>query len=895
MPPRILQFEFIQYLILNIIGHDVIHDYGNADSDRWKGVQQVLQSFYNRSVVGGTNSITNSITKSITEPTSQKSSLILHISREKSELTSTMRQTKDKLDDYNIIPCLERFIDDIENEIIMYFFHIYLISMKYQENKKNNIETGNNIEKITVADYIDSIKNIPVMFLVPNSKDIIQIYSDISDLFCMYFESINSIKNRRNSTDSRRSRNTNYINKRFRKINTIDMQINKISELDFLMKELHKFFKNEEYKSYIKTVLYSYTIITITNTGKRKTDIFLQQTTSDNVNNDNKKRRKVFLKNSRKIMRTGSDPEKKRETYSNRDKSNISRKIMRTGSDHEKKRKTYSNRSKHISGKSLYHGGIMKEKLSENDSIQLTENIKIYIETPEFKNEKQIMIDSYKRMITIDNNMSNSVEENKEELRNGLNFMNSELNKNRIIYNEMRMTMITNLTEKYKLYNADKYARTLHQMRIISEKIPKNFDVESDISKVIDSSLKTPEKIAKQKREKDEAKMKQIADDILALESGKLTTEDKTLVSKFMRLIARMGLILTNTVTRSKNNNNEWDHKLNPIAGTPDPTLEMEIHSLLKIANFQNIESLIKNKDIDTVLINHYIDKYEYKTGEQLEENLNCRSDKKYIINNAAPVGSLKKYAFCPYTSIIDGMSACSWKTAKIDGIEYGDMDFKITDSLNNESSLYYNGFLNIIPNDNNYDGNYPTIVDVGFNVNFPRFGRVEGKKQVNMKNVDVLDAAVVLRNTLLTILLSIPNLNYDNVWGDIYNRLEEYINDPLDATNTKQIKIYALIYREILFKGVGDLFQEINAVAKHGGYTTYFCDQDIYEYPKNGNEIRCFLANDRPSGTRFIYMLLNGKPEQINTKAFGGYYGVSGEKDVLVKHSSNKKICSRQ
>ena len=179
--------------------------------------------------------------------------------------------------------------------------------------------------------------------------------------------------------------------------------------------------------------------------------------------------------------------------------------------------------------------------------------------------------------------------------------------------------------------------------------------------------------------------------------------------------------------------------------------------------------------------------------------------------------------------------------------------------------------------------------------MNFPGLERVEGKKRVNMKNVDVLDAAVVLRNTLLTILLSIPDLDYENVWDDIYNRLEDDVNDPLDATNTKQIKIYALIYREILFKGVGDLFQEINAVAKYGGYTmqNYTCDSDIYSYRENdGNQIRCFLANDRPSGTRFVYMLLNGQENEINQKAFGGYYATSGEKDVLVKRSENANIC---
>ena len=52
------------------------------------------------------------------------------------------------------------------------------------------------------------------------------------------------------------------------------------------------------------------------------------------------------------------------------------------------------------------------------------------------------------------------------------------------------------------------------------------------------------------------------------------------------------------------------------------------------------------------------------------------------------------------------------------------------------------------------------------------------------------------------------------------------------------------------------------------------------------------FLANDRPSGTRFIYMLLNGAEDEINFKAFGGYY--SKEKEVLTKRSDNTNICKK-
>ena len=270
------------------------------------------------------------------------------------------------------------------------------------------------------------------------------------------------------------------------------------------------------------------------------------------------------------------------------------------------------------------------------------------------------------------------------------------------------------------------------------------------------------------------------------------------------------------------------------------------------------------------------------------DQRLQCgRNSKKYVINNAAPIGSLSNYAFCPYSSIIDGMPKCSWNTSQRDGIEYGDMDFKITENAGNP--LYYNGTMKI--------GEDPSRIDVGFDINFPGFGQVNGKKlYVNMKTSDDLEASVVLRNTLLSILLSIPNLRLTNIWDGIYSRLTEQIPDPQDATNTKTIPLFALIYKEILFKGVGDLFQEVNAAFKYGGYTmdNYTCDPNIiYSYQgTNGNQIRGFLAKDRPSGTRFIYMLLNGIDAEINKKAFGGYY--SKEKEVLAKRADNQNICGQ-
>ena len=89
-----------------------------------------------------------------------------------------------------------------------------------------------------------------------------------------------------------------------------------------------------------------------------------------------------------------------------------------------------------------------------------------------------------------------------------------------------------------------------------------------------------------------------------------------------------------------------------------------------------------------------------------------------------------------------------------------------------------------------------------------------------------------------------------------------------------------------ILFKGTGDIFQEINALCKYGGYTSspnYINNTEIIEWDNTGNVKRIFFANDRPSASRFISMLKEGRDEDVNINASGGYKPFS-ENEFLVK-----------
>ena len=845
MPPRILQFEFIQYLILNIIAHDVIHDYGNADSDRWKSVQKILKDFYGQITQGGTPQVnkrqrqgsrTNTMEIDRETPKDPQDNPWFAIpgdpswrkkkSDKRTDGIHVLGTPMDKLDEYNILPDLQTFTNDIENEITMSFFHMYLTSVikkqkeeehrkqteyffkrknrsrsskknrsksrsrsrsskKSRSSRKSRKSSSKKLNKMNksssyyIVEYIDFIKYIPfILNRKEENNSINDIYSDISDLFYWY-----STKN---------------------KINMYKKIENK-KDIETLMKDLDTFFK--ENNESIKTVIYSYV-------------------------------------------------------------------------DFGKKR----GRSSSSKG-----GANPVDKITGKDAIILRDSvIRSIAEGSPLNALMQEMATSYVALSGYydANALSGYYDANNER----------QYILERDNYNILRKKLIVELTEIYNANKGDKYANSLEQIPVMGQNPKRKYDVIQSITNVITASIESPIKIATKEEKINEDNMQRIADDIRRSQTGHLTSQDKTLVGNFMKLIAKMGLLLTKCVERTKIND-IWSHDINWSGNSP---LDMQINALLYVADIEGGSST--SKDIDTTLINYYDDSipgnggYNYKNGEYMkDQRLKCSGSNKYIINNAAPIGSLSKLAFCPYSSIIDGMSQCSWNTAQSDGIEYGNMNFKITGVSDTEDSLYYNGVLEIPENQENVIvNNYPARINVGFNINFPGYGKVRGNKSaINMTNADVLDAPVILRNVLLTILLSIPNLNYENIWDDIYERLFEEVDNPQFPIGPDKIPIFELIYREILFKGVGDFFQEINAVAKHGGYTmaNYHNDRGIYNYPgANGNQIRCFLAKDRPSGTRFIYMLLNGRADQINQKAFGGYY--NKDKEVLAKRSENRKIC---
>lgn len=388
-----------------------------------------------------------------------------------------------------------------------------------------------------------------------------------------------------------------------------------------------------------------------------------------------------------------------------------------------------------------------------------------------------------------------------------------------------------------------------------------------DYYKIVDEYNKTQEKIERKRME-----------DLLAAQQGELTSMDKEVRQQFSRFIARGGLFLTNICK----NTGEIQKKFSSLPA--DSALRKEINILLYIADWtQNIGwQEIRNQSLDDELIAFFIE-----NSPEIEGRYSCRSTPNYVVNNAAPISNeLKNLSFCPYTSILDGMSQCSWNSAQ-GNIEYGNMNFYIT---NSEENLYYNGKLNI--DSSKMENGYPTNLNLSFDVKVNPSLTLNGNKTTTINGID-LEAHFVLKNTLVNVInyiLSADDTQKSMIFtnGRIFANLFD-----LYSNNNNNMNLFNLVYSEILFKGTGDLFQEINCVSKFGGYKmdNYTIDKGILSIKtSNGDQIRFFAANDRPSGTRFIYMLLKGNPAEINIKAMGGYY--SKEKLVIVKRPDNNNNC---
>ena len=422
-------------------------------------------------------------------------------------------------------------------------------------------------------------------------------------------------------------------------------------------------------------------------------------------------------------------------------------------------------------------------------------------------------------------------------------------------------------------------------------------------------------------------------------ESGQLTKDQRLIREQFCSLIAKLGLVLNGEYTVDGKQN-----KIENVQKFDDAMTAKEVNLL---ANWSNWDwnptyhtTLIHpsgvRSNIDVDLFNAtYAHFSEYIIGDFPI----CRSspNMKYVINNAAIVPNiLKDYVFCPVSSVVDGMKKCN--ASQLD--EYGNMDFvmcereqyisyinntapntvpsrplrddAITPSIANTITHYYNG-RSIY---NRETGSTEYVIEILT----PFFNNpVKLTRNISLSGT-ALEAHNVLRETLVHVINFIVYLqkhypvistliyqNQNGIFGGLYDCLFNTKYDIYPELDDKLHEIrymFLTVILSILFKGAGDLFQEINAVCKWGGYSgDYECGYDVIPYnsdttksSNNGNTLRMLIANDQPSGCRFAFLLLNGYPEFTNQYAFGGYMGA--RKRLLVTRADiseqfKELICS--
>jgi hypothetical protein len=366
-------------------------------------------------------------------------------------------------------------------------------------------------------------------------------------------------------------------------------------------------------------------------------------------------------------------------------------------------------------------------------------------------------------------------------------------------------------------------------------------------------------------------------------------------------------------------------------------------------------------RDLDTKLYEAFNTlNGSFPTNQFNSETYMCnKPNKLYMIDNAAALNTKrrKNCVFCPLTSVFDGMGQCTlgsqgdYNAEPGTNIEQDNMNFSVQLVENNTDVAYYKGKLELTQNPNPTQNNLPmsakyTINYKGFRNNFPNGPNINIETKLDINSIQnsgkikELEAHNVLKNTLVAILKFIvaqyngnfPNIiaeyltSGDDVFSNIVNIITEdeiRFNNTLDVggekiikpnlndnydnpentpdtpNTTKALNDYLLnTFFKILGKGAGDIFQEINSICKHGGYTgeKYYKSPSIIKWDNDGNAIRFFAANDRPSACRFMFLTWFGNDADINTKSLGGYIPENDENRLIVQKISTNpdyNLCS--
>lgn len=357
-----------------------------------------------------------------------------------------------------------------------------------------------------------------------------------------------------------------------------------------------------------------------------------------------------------------------------------------------------------------------------------------------------------------------------------------------------------------------------------------------------------------------------------------------------MKFIARFGLWSMGICTLV------GDNDARQVQST-DPLSLKEIDCLKAIAEWPGMPPQLKNTDLDKRIITNFFNFYTENGGLISEESASCNTTKKYIINNAASIDNLQNKVFCPTSSIVDAMTTtCTWNMAQNSGIEAGNVDYTIKSNSNRFS---YQGKTTFIQDPIKTSGvisganTVTEFIESKLIATLPNGIVIEGTKIINVPKSIELKAHVALKNTMIVVIEQMYNLIDTTKGGttDYFSSGKIWSKLFYFGVAEQNKQFFKNLFAELLFKGRGDLDQEMNAAIKNGAYTTPLTyTKNIEKFNTDGHAMRYFVANDRPSACRFMYILKNAPADIVNKRAFGGYF--SNIKRVLVKHDEMPSPC---
>ena len=273
-----------------------------------------------------------------------------------------------------------------------------------------------------------------------------------------------------------------------------------------------------------------------------------------------------------------------------------------------------------------------------------------------------------------------------------------------------------------------------------------------------------------------------------------------------------------------------------------------------------------KGKNIDSNLDNYFREIFKSETVKINEIIEDEDKDKKFIITNAAisTKNPYRKNTLGCISSVIDPAGKGFGGIDKDEMIETGDMKVKFT---NKEKTYYYSLELN-------YDKD---ILKLIIEIKLPLTKEViRINKSIDMKG-DVKDLSA--------------SRNYEKALDTLVNKIRIIKEFKWAELHSNEDFIISFI-QSYHVKALGDFIQELNGILKYSGYKyidnnpSYEDEANIIRFKKtaegkekDGNKFRIFVANDRPSACRYMFLKKVLSEKVKNTKSFGGNYSLNPDK----------------